>query len=221
MDFEAARLHMVASQVRPNKVTDPRILEAMRRIPRERFVPPNVLALAYADEDVPLGGGRYLTEPMVIARLVQAAAIVSGDRALVVAAGPGYSAALLAACGAQVTALEEDAGLAAQAGALLPAVAPSVTVVTGPLAAGWKPAAPYDVVLIDGAAEEIPQALIDQVKPERGRIVAVRAFPGGVSHAAAGEIVATAGSARVAWQPLFDCATPVLPAFRLAPSFVF
>ena len=221
MDFEAARLHMVASQVRPNKVTDPRILEAMRRIPRERFVPPNVLALAYADEDVPLGGGRYLTEPMVIARLVQAAAIVSGDRALVVAAGPGYSAALLAACGAQVTALEEDAGLAAQARALLPAIAPSVTVVTGPLAAGWKPAAPYDVVLIDGAAEEIPQALIDQVKPERGRIVAVRAFPGGVSHAAAGEIVATAGSARVAWQPLFDCATPVLPAFRLAPSFVF
>lgn len=221
MDFEAARNHMVASQVRPNQVTDPRILGAMRQIPRERFVPPPVLALAYADEDVPLGGGRYLTEPMVIARLVQAASARPGERALVVAAGPGYGAALVAACGAQVTALEEDAGLAAQARAILPAVAPSVTLVTGPLAAGWKPEAPYDVVLIDGATEEIPQALVDQVKREGGRIVAVRAFPGRVSHAAVGEVIATPGSTRVAWQPLFDCATPVLPAFRSAPSFVF
>jgi protein-L-isoaspartate(D-aspartate) O-methyltransferase len=221
MDFEAARLHMVASQVRPNKVTDPRILEAMRRIPRERFVPPSVLALAYADEDVPLGSGRYLTEPMVIARLVQAASARTGERALVVAAGPGYGAALLAACGAQVIALEEDAGLAAEARTVLPAAAPSVTLVTGPLNAGWKPGAPYEIVLIDGAAEEIPQALIDQVKSEGGRIVAVRAFPGRVSHAAIGEVVAAADIARVAWQPLFDCATPVLPAFRRAPSFVF
>jgi protein-L-isoaspartate(D-aspartate) O-methyltransferase len=221
MDFETARHHMVASQVRPNQVTDPRILEAMRRIPRERFVAPNLLALAYADQNVPLGGGRYLTEPMVIARLVQAAAVRSGERALVVATGPGYGAALLAVCGAQVTALEEDANLIALARAVLPAMAPSVAVVAGPLTAGWKPGAPYDVVLIDGAAEEIPQALTDQVKRDGGRMVAVRAFPGSVSHAAVGEVVAAAGDSRVAWQPLFDCATPVLPAFRRAPSFVF
>jgi protein-L-isoaspartate(D-aspartate) O-methyltransferase len=221
MDFAAARQHMVASQVRPNKVTDPRILEAMRQLPRERFVPAAMLARAYADEDVPLGNGRYLTEPMVIARLVEAASPRPGERALLVAAGGGYGAALLAACGAQVTALEQEPDLAAQARALLPELAPSVMLVTGPLTAGWKAAAPYDIVLIDGAAEEIPPALTDQVKRDGGRIVAVRAFPDAVSHAALGEVVAAAGAVRVAWQPLFDCATPALPAFRRAPSFVF
>ncbi len=221
MDYTAARQHMVASQVRPNKVTDPRILEAMRHIPRERFVPANMLARAYADEDVPLGNGRYLTEPMVIARLVQATSARPGDRALVVGAGSGYGAALLAACGAHVTALEQDPDLIAQARAVLPELAPSVMLVTGPLTAGWKGAAPYDIVLIDGAAEDIPAGLIDQVKRDGGRIVAVRVFPGAVSHAALGEVVAAAGAVRVAWQPLFDCATPALPAFRRAPSFVF
>jgi protein-L-isoaspartate(D-aspartate) O-methyltransferase len=221
MDFTAARQHMVASQVRPNQVTDPRILEAMRQLPRERFVPRQALARAYADEDVPLGRGRYLTEPMVIARLVQATNARPGERALLVGAGGGYGAVLLAACGAHVTALEEDPELIAAARAVLPELAPSVALVTGPLSAGWKGGAPYDIVLIDGAAEEVPPALIEQVKRDGGRIVAVRAFPGAVSYAAFGEVVTAAGGARVAWQPLFDCATPVLPALRRAPSFVF
>jgi protein-L-isoaspartate(D-aspartate) O-methyltransferase len=221
MDFTAARQHMVASQVRPNQVTDPRILAAMRQLPRERFAPRTMAARAYADEDVPLGRGRWLTEPMVIGRLVQATNARPGERALLVAAGSGYGAALLAACGAHVTALEEDPELIAMARAVLPELAPSVALVTGPLTAGWKGGAPYDIVLIDGAAEEVPAALTEQVKRDGGRIVAVRAFPGAVSHAAFGEVVSAAGGARIAWQPLFDCATPVLPAFRRAPSFVF
>ena len=105
--FAEARNRMVDSQVRPNKVTDPRIIAAMRRLPRERFLPPHLAALAYADEDVPLGEGRVLIEPTVIARLVQLTAVAAGERALVVAAGTGYGAALLAACGARVTALED------------------------------------------------------------------------------------------------------------------
>ena len=221
MDFAAARQHMVASQVRPNQVTDSRILDAMRQLPRERFVPRQALARAYADEDVPLGRGRWLTEPMVIARLVQATNARQGERALLVGAGRGYGAALLAACGVHVTALEEDLELVAMARAVLPELAPSVALVTGPLTAGWKNGAPYDMVLIDGAAEEVPDALTEQVKRDGGRIVAVRAFPGAVSHAAFGEVVMAAGGARVAWQPLFDCAIPVLPALRRAPSFVF
>ena len=218
MDTEDARNRMVDSQVRPNKVIDPRIIDAMRSLPRERFVPPNVAPLAYADDDVPLGGGRYLMEPMVIARLVQTAAVRPSERALVVGAGSGYGAALLASLGAVVTALEQDPALLALARAVLPAVAPSVTLVTGPLAAGWPGGAPYDIVLIEGAAEEIPAALIQQLKPAGGRIVAVRAVAGGVGHAAVGEAV---GGASLAWQALFDCATPVLPALRRAPSFVF
>ena len=111
--FAEARNRMVDSQVRPNKVTDPRIIAAMRQLPRERFLPPHLAPLAYADEDVPLGEGRVLIEPTVIARLVQLTAVAAGERALVVAAGTGYGAALLAACGARVTALEEAAPLQA------------------------------------------------------------------------------------------------------------
>jgi protein-L-isoaspartate(D-aspartate) O-methyltransferase len=97
--FADARANMVDSQVRPNKVTDPRILHAMRTLPRERFLPPALASLAYADEDVPLGNGRVLMEPMVLARLLQIAAPMPGEVALVVGAGTGYGAAVLAACG--------------------------------------------------------------------------------------------------------------------------
>ena len=149
--FAEARNRMVDSQIRPNKVTDPRIIAAMRQLPRERFLPPHLAPLAYADEDVPLGEGRVLIKPTVIARLVQLTAIAAGERALVVAAGTGYGAALLAACGARVTALEEAAPLQAVARTVLAELAPSVSLVAGPLAAGWAPGAPYDVILIEGA----------------------------------------------------------------------
>ena len=105
-DFADARNRMVDSQVRPNKVTDPRVLSAMRELPRERFLPARLRPRAYVDEDVPLGGGRVLMEPLVIARLVQLAAPSAGERALVVGAGVGYGSAVLARCGVRVTALE-------------------------------------------------------------------------------------------------------------------
>ena len=157
--FAEARKCMVDSQIRPNRVTDPRILSAMRRLPRERFLPANVTSLAYADQDVPLGGGRFMMEPMVLARLLQAAALRDNERVLVVGAGTGYAAAVLAACGCRVTALEEDTALLAIAHAVLPAVAPSVTVVTGPLAAGWPANGPYDLILIEVSVPDIPAAL--------------------------------------------------------------
>ena len=103
--FADARRNMVDSQIRPNRVTDPRILAAMRRLPRESFLPSAVRALAYADEDVPLGNGRFMMEPMVLARLLQAAALIDQERVLVVGAGTGYGAAVIAACGCKVTAL--------------------------------------------------------------------------------------------------------------------
>ena len=215
-DYATARALMVDCQVRPNKVNDPRVLAAMRSLPRERFVPPHAAALAYADEDVPLGGGRYLMEPMVIARLVQIAAPRAGERALVVAAGSGYGAALLAACGATVTALEQDEALLALARAALAATGPTVSLVSGPLAAGWKAAAPYDIVLIEGAVETIPPALVAQLKPQGGRLLAVR-IGGGMGQAVLGERVGDA----LSLQPVFDCATPLVPSLRPAPGFVF
>ena len=132
--------------------------------------------LAYSDADVPLGNGRALVEPMVIGRLVQLAGVRGGERALVVGAGTGYGAALLAACGAKVTALEDDAALIALARGALAGVA-GVTLVTGPLAAGWSAGAPYDVVFVEGTVAEIPPALVAQLRSPRG--TAGRGAPGG------------------------------------------
>jgi protein-L-isoaspartate(D-aspartate) O-methyltransferase len=216
-DFAVARDNMVDSQVRPNKVYDQRILAAMRRIPRERFVPADKIACAYLDDDVLLPGGRALMEPMVIARLLQAAAVVAGERALVVAAGSGYGAALLASCGAAVTALEEDPALLALAKPALAEWAPGVILVTGPLAAGWPDAAPYDLILVDGAVGRFPPALAAQLRPRSGRLVGVLQDTAGTGHA----VLAEATPAGLRPQPLFDCNIPLIRALAPAPSFVF
>jgi protein-L-isoaspartate(D-aspartate) O-methyltransferase len=165
-------------------------------------------------------------EPMVIARLIQLAAPRPGDTALVVASGAGYGAAVLAACGVAVTALEEDEALFAMAQAVLPELAPEVRPVRGPLAEGWKAAAPYDLILIEGAVEFVPDAIVRQLNrpPAKamGRLVTVLCAGGRICHGAIGEPVAT-GADHVAmrFQPVFDCATPVLPALRKPAGFVF
>ncbi len=218
---EIARNLMVDGQVRPNKVYDPRVLLAMRTLPRERFLPPNLAPLAYADEDVPLGGGRFLMQPMVIARLLQAASVRAGERCLVVAAGSGYGAALLAACEAKVTAAEEDPALLALAREVLPSYAPGVTVVEAKLTEGYPAAAPYDLVLIEGAAEEFPAAIVQQLSPT-GRLIGIRSVAratgaGRSCQAVVGERVGSG----LSLQPLFDCGVPVLPGFNRVPGFVF
>jgi protein-L-isoaspartate(D-aspartate) O-methyltransferase len=215
--FADARKCMVDSQIRPNRVTDPRILAAMRTLPRERFLRPNVLALAYADEDVPLGDGRFLMEPMVFSRMLQAANLRDNERVLVVAAGTGYGAAVLAACGCRVTALEESPSLMAIARDVLPAQAPEVTLVCGPLAAGWPAHAPYDLIFIEGAVPEIPAALASQVHQETGRILAAIHAPGRITQA----VIAEATAFGLAVSALFDCAIPPIPSLRKAAVFAF
>jgi protein-L-isoaspartate(D-aspartate) O-methyltransferase len=215
--FADARNYMVDSQIRPNRVADQRILSAMRTVPRERFLPPNVLALAYADHDVPLGNGRFLMEPMVFARLLQAARLNENEQVLVVGAGTGYGAAVLAACGCRVTALEEDPALLAIAGAVLPREAPNVSLVAGSLAAGWLSHSPYDLILIEGAVPEIPPALVGQTRQETGRILGALHVPGRVTHA----VMAEATSYGLSFSPLFDCATHPLPSLRKTPVFSF
>ena len=220
-DFEDARNRMVDSQIRPNKVIDPRILRAMRELPRERFLPARLRSLAYADEDVPLGNGRALMEPMVLARLIQMAAPVAGERALVVGAGTGYGAAVLAACGANVTALEEDETLLGLARQVLPEVAPAgapaITIVEGKLASGWPQGAPWDIILIEGAVRDIPAALGPQLHPVGGRLVTVR-----IGHGSSGKaVIAEPTPAGLRAQPVFDCATPLIPSLLPEPGFVF
>src|SRR5476649_375367 len=114
-DFALARRNMIDGQLRPNRVTNAQLLAAIGEVPRERFLPEATRSVAYADDDVPLGNGRYLMEPMVLARLIQTLQAGPGDKALVVASGRGYGAALLASLVTSVVAVESDAGLAGSA----------------------------------------------------------------------------------------------------------
>src|ERR1700680_4355327 len=167
--FDAARGHMIDSQLRPNKVSDDRVLAAFGNVRRELFVPEQLCPVAYVDEDLPLGGGRYLMAPMVAGRLLQAAAISRTDTILIVGAGTGYEAALTVMIGRSVTAVEEDPDLARRArAALLHHEVASVSIVEGPLAQGYPPRAPYDVILLGGAVAEVPAEIAAQLA-EDGR----------------------------------------------------
>ena len=219
LDTADRRRRMVDSQLRPNKVTDTRILAAMRRLPRERFLPAALAPLAYADADVALPGGRCLMQPMVLARLLQLASPEAGEHVLLVGAGSGYGAAVIAACGAAVLALEQDESLLHTARAVLPALAPGVQLVAGPLAAGWRAGAPYHLVVIEGGFEDLPAALAEQLRSDGGRLVGVRAAAGGLGQAVLGERVGP--GAAISLRPAFDCATPVLPGLHRRRGFVF
>ena len=215
--FEVARSHMLESQLRPNKITDDRVLTAFATIRRELFVPEHLRPVAYIDEDLPLGGGRYLMEPMVAARLLQAAAIARTDAALIVAAGTGYEAALTATLARGVLALEADPGLARHARtALVEHAISSVSVVEGPLHEGYRPRAPYDVILFGGAVVEIPPEIAAQLA-DSGRLLAVIKPANAMGRA----ILMTRAGGVLARRVIFDAATPVLPGFAPKPAFEF
>jgi protein-L-isoaspartate(D-aspartate) O-methyltransferase len=219
LDMAEARAVMVDGQLRPNKVTDPRILNAMRMLAREHFVPPPLAAFAYIDEDLALGNGRVLMEPVVLARLIQALRPAAGQRALVVGAGTGYGAAVLAACGPHVTALEEDEFLLERARAALPLSAAQwqdrIDLVAGALALGQK--GPYDLILIEGAVAEIPPVIAESLRQDGGRLATIIAGRGNAARAVLAEAVPGGLRSR----PIFDCAVPILPGLAKPPHFVF
>jgi protein-L-isoaspartate(D-aspartate) O-methyltransferase len=216
MDYASARRNMVESQLRPNKVTDPALLDALASVPRELFVPEPLRSVAYVDEDIPLGRGRFLMEPMILGRLLELAAVRSSDVALVVGAGLGYSAAVLARIAGRVVALEGDRELAQQAARMLQTLGLSnVALVEGPLAEGPPRQTPFDVVLFDGAIDRVPPAILDQLAEECRLVVVIRTS--GIGRATLMTRQAGIMASRVA----FDAAVPRLPGFEPAPAFVF
>jgi protein-L-isoaspartate(D-aspartate) O-methyltransferase len=217
-DFAIARRNMVNGQLRTNKVTNAGLLAAIGEIPRERFLPEARHAAAYSDDDVPLGNGRYLIEPMVLARLIQALQPGQDDRALVVAAGRGYGAALLSRLVKSVVAVESDTGLAGVADQTLKQLGlGNITQHVGKMEDGAAATAPYDVVLVEGAVRQVPQTILDQIA-EGGRLAAVIASPAGGLGVA--ELFVKEGGV-VSGRPLFDAGTPVLPGFAPPPRFTF
>ncbi len=222
IDFAAARRIMVDSQVRTSDVTDLRVIAAMLDVPRERFLPVGQADLAYLDFDAPVTSAergqpaRRLLKPMVLAKLLQAAEIADGDHVLDVGCATGYSSAVLARLASSVVALEQDAALAELARGNLGALGLNqVQVVSGALAEGWPPQGPYDVILLNGASEVVPKALLQQLKPG-GRLVGVL----GRGPAGKAMLYCSIGG-ECGGRPIFDAAAPLLPGFTAPLAFVF
>ena len=213
-DFTAMRQAMVASQLRTTNVNDPRVVTAMAEVPRERFVPAHAAALAYVDRAVDLGQGRALNTPLATARLLVQARLQPSDRVLLIGAAAGYTAAVLASLVAEVVAVESLPALAAHARDAL-AGTPNVTLVEGPLEHGHPAGAPYDVLIVDGAIEELPSTLASQVV-DGGRIVS-GIVDRGVFRLAAG----THRGVATALTPFADIDSVRLPGFARPRSFTF
>jgi protein-L-isoaspartate(D-aspartate) O-methyltransferase len=216
-DFVHARRTMVDCQIRPNDVTEARIVDAFLAVPRESFVPQAKQVLAYLDADVavgPPGSQRFLMQPMFLAKLVQAAGIKHTDTVLDVGAATGYSAAILSQLAAKVVALESDEGLASGAKTALAAYA-NVNVTVGALEKGAEALGPYDVILVEGAVEEVPQVLFNSLT-EGGRLLAV------VGRGRSGRAtIFVRASGDFAGRIAFDASLPALPGFAKAPAFTF
>ena len=208
-DFAAAREAMVESQLRPQGVNDERVLQAMGSIPRENFLPRHTQPVAYVDRAVAIGSGRFLSAPAVLGQLLTEMTLEPGQRALIVGAGTGYSAAVMKNVGLDVTAVESDAPLAAHAREL------GIEVVEGPLGAGWKKAAPYDRILIDGAVEHVPESIIQQLA-DRGRLGAA-VLDRGVTRLVIGQAVGGA----FGYLSIGDAGVPALPGFTRPRAFIF
>lgn len=212
MNLEAARTAMIDSQVRPNDVTDRRLIAAMSATPREVFVPPARRAVAYAELPLETLPGRWLMAARDFAKLVNSAAIREGERILDVAPGTGYSTAVLAHLGT-VTALEEGDAATALTEHLGRAGVSGVEIVSGPLKAGAPGKAPFDVIIVNGTVEVVPQAWLDQLA-EGGRL-AVAVADGG-SHRAR---LYTHSGGKTSWLTPFDASPPALPGFEKAAEF--
>ena len=200
---------MVENQLRPQGVTDRAALGAMGTVARETFVPDDVRPLAYVDRAVAIGDGRFLPAPAVLGQLLTQMMPERGQRALVVGAGTGYSAAVLAHMGLEVVALESSAELAARAREL------GVNIVEGPLEAGHKKGAPYDQILIDGAVELIPDAIVAQLA-DGGRLGAAL-----VDRGITRLIVGRKAGAAFGYLTVGDAGVPVLPGFTRVKAFTF
>lgn len=211
---ESARFNMIEAQIRTSNVTDPRILAAIGAVAREKFVPSAAKALAYADVPVAVAQGRYLLDPRSFAKLLNLAQVTATDRVLDVGCATGYSAAVLARLAAQVVALEQDADLVRIASELLATVVGKVEVVQGGLIEGVKRQAPFDVIFVNGAIEQVPETLLGQLA-EGGRLVAV--IKDGQSRA----WLFLKQHGQVGRRPDFDADVPLLAGFKKAMGFIF
>ncbi|MGH6918210.1 MAG: protein-L-isoaspartate O-methyltransferase family protein [Geminicoccaceae bacterium] len=217
MDYARARINMVESQLRPNRIDDRALLDAMLNVPRERFVPKALAGVAYADEDLRLPDGSYLIEPLALARLIQGAQVGREDVVLVLGCATGYAAAVLARLAATVILLVPDEASAARLEPLLDELgADNVVVIAGAdPTAGHPRQAPFDVILLTGSVDTVPAALLEQIG-EGGRLVAV------VANERVGKgVLFTRLHGVVGRRTLFDAQIPRLAGVKREAEFAF
>lgn len=214
-DFAARRRMMVDTQVRPNDVTKFPIIDAMLAVPREAYLPADQREAAYVGENLEIAEGRVLLEPRTIAKMLDALDIQPDELVLDLGCGLGYTAALVARLAEAVVAVEEDADFAAEAQARLSAQGvDNAAVIAGPLAEGSAKHGPYDVIVVEGAVERVPEALLAQLKA--GGRIACLFMDGPLGTVRIGK----KADGSVAWRQAFNAAAPVLPGFAAEPGFV-
>lgn len=219
--YVSARFNMVESQLRPNRVIDDKLLDIIGRLPREAFVPADQKSFAYADHDVSVGYGRKILSPMVLARMIMALALKDNDRVLDIGPATGYSSAILNDLAGEVIALESDPALTRQLQQnKIDFELENTRLVQGSLSDGHAPASPYNAIIIEGAAQWIPEKITNQLA-EGGRMVCV-VYPEGDIYGKIGQArLYTKQSRGIVEQKLFDASAPLLPGFVTRPKFVF
>ncbi len=213
-DFTARRTMMVDTQVRPSDVTKFPIIDAMLTVPREEFVPAAKREAAYMGENLDLGQGRVLFEPRTLAKMLDALSISNTELVLDIGCAMGYSAAVIAHMAEAVVAVEEDEAMAAEAQeALMASGSDNVVMHTGALAEGAAEHGPYDVIIIEGGVDEVPQSVLDQLK-DGGRIAAL------FMEGSLGEVrIGYKSGGQVSWRMAFNAAAPVLDGFKREAAF--
>jgi protein-L-isoaspartate(D-aspartate) O-methyltransferase len=213
-DYAARRTMMVDTQVRPADVTKFPIIDAMLSVPREAFVPRALREAAYVGENVDLGGGRVVLEPRTLAKMLDALDIRGDELVLDIGSALGYSSAVIARMAEAVVAVEEDEAHGAEAQSLLlEHGADNVVVHSAPLADGAAEYGPYDAIVIQGAVEQVPAALLDQLK-DGGRIACLF-----IEGALGAVRIGYKSGGRMTWRFAFNAGAPVLPGFRKKAAF--
>lgn len=216
--YAKARRNMVDSQILPNRVTDERVIAAFEELPRERFLPSSRAGLAYADESILIEDDRYLMQPMVLARLLEILAVRETDVALCIGSASGFAVAALAHLVDTVVAVESNDAMRQKAEGTLSSLGiDNVAIVDGDLSKGHPSEAPFDVILIDGAVNEVPSDLAEQLT-DGGRLVAIEMPPGETF--GRGVIVTRYGQS-INKREVFDASEPLLPGFQKETAFAF